>query len=166
MKVRPTRPALDMTRLEFLTRTVRGKVSLLMVLLALAACATSSEMGPPAVVEAFYKAASEGNYEEVKQYYSRAPLLIEGILLGPRVWRPKDIYVEAPPGDPKGILDHYTRAGTLVRIEIQHVKILGDWAACRVRKHLKDGSTQPAIVELVRDRADGKWKISWSTSTL
>lgn len=153
-------------RLQFSTLMMRWKASLLMALVLLAACAIPIEKGPPAVVEGFYKAAIEGKYEEVKQYYSRDPLLIEGVLLGPPVWRPKDIFLEAPSGDPKAILDQYTRTGTLARVEIQHVKILGDWAACRVRKHFKDGSTQSAIIELIRDRADGNWKISWSTSTL
>lgn len=159
-------PGSEGERLRFSVLMIQWRASLLMALVFLAACAVPIEKGPPAVVEGFYKAASEGNYEDVKQYYSRDPLLIEGILLGPPVWRPKDIFLQAPSGDPKTILDQYTRGGTLTRIEIQHVKILGDWASCRLRKHFKDGSSQPAIIELIRDRADGRWKISWSTSTL
>lgn len=66
----------------------------------------------------------------------------------------------------KAALDQYIGHGTPMRVEIQTGRINADTATYRISKHFKDVSMQPAIVELFRDRIDGKWKTAWASPTL
>jgi hypothetical protein len=72
----------------------------------------------------------------------------------------------APSADLPAVLQQYTRGGTLARVEIRRMRVMGDTASCRVRKYFKDGTTQDVTVELFRDRQQGQWKIAWSGSPL
>lgn len=140
--------------------------SWLMGVIVTASCASPMHLGPPAVIEAFYKAATEGNYNEAKQYFSPTPVLIEGKILEPLTGTSRNILLEAPRGEPKALLDKYTRSGALASVVVEGVTIMGDTASCRVQKEFKDGTRQHLTIELVRHREDGKWKIVWATSSL
>jgi hypothetical protein len=125
-------------------------------------CATTVQT-PTAVVEAFYQAPNEGQYDEAKRLSLPAPMIIERVpvIASSQV----DLVYRDPFGaDFQATIDAYTRKRTLSRVEIQQVMVNGDIATCRIRKEFKDGSSQQAIVELFRDRADQSWKISWSSS--
>jgi hypothetical protein len=145
-------------------RAIPTLMSVLALGLVTAACATT-DREPLAVVEAFYLAANAGQYEEAKRLSLPAPLIIERV---PVISSSEvDLIIRDPfAGDFQGTIDRYTRDRTLTKVEIQQVRVNGDIATCRVRKEFKDGSSQPAIVELFRDRADQRWKISWSSSML
>ena len=107
---------------------------------------------PADIVEAFYDAANRGNYEEAKQFFSQ-----EGIsnLEGP---------LGALAGGLKGIMDGYTRNGTLMGVEVGAVTVRGEGASCTVEKRFQDGSTEALPVEFINE--NGHWKIAWSTPTL
>jgi hypothetical protein len=137
----------------------------LLSLLLLSACA-STHKSPPIVIQSFYAAANAGHYDEAAQYYSRELQIIEGIVLGNPLDHPETVFLEPPVDDPKPDLDAFTKNGTLVEVRIDNGIVEGDTATYRVTKRFKDGSTKPAIVELIRDRASGDWKIAWATSTL
>lgn len=126
------------------------------------ACATTAQT-PTAVVETFYRAANEGQYDEAKRLSLPAPLIIERVpVIGSSQ---ADLVYRDPFGaDFQATIDAYTRNRTLSGVEIQRCTVNGDIATCRIRKEFKDGSSQPAIVELFRDRADQIWKMSLSSS--
>ena len=114
---------------------------------AAAGCSSESQGQPADVIEAFYDAANKGNYEEARQYLSETVL---GNLASPDA---------AKAGGLKGVLDKYTRNGTLVDVEVGEVTLDDDGASCTVRKRFQDGSTKEFPVLLVDE--DGQWKISW-----
>lgn len=145
----------------------RYRTLLLLLPFGLAACATPMEKEPSLVVESFYRAASEGKYEEVRRLYARQPVIIEDTVWGNGTEPIKTSILLAPSSDElQTVMNAYTRNGTLIRVEIREVRVFGDTASCRVRKHFKDGATEDVTVELFRDRQDGKWKIAWGSSTL
>lgn len=139
---------------------------LCVVPLGLVACATPMEREPSLVVEAFYKAAGEGNLEELRRLYARQPVIVEDTVWSNGIMPIKTEILLAPSDALEAVINTYTRNGTLTRVEIQRVRVMGDTASCRVRKYFKDGSTEDVTVELFRDRQQGKWKISWSSSAL
>lgn len=115
-------------------------------------CDAPSGSSPREVIDAFYDAANKGEYEEAKQYLSREGLrYIEGA-------------VGALAGGWKGILDGYTRDGTLAQVDVSEVTVRGEGASLTVTKRFEDGTTEELPIEFVKE--DGKWKISWSTPTL
>jgi hypothetical protein len=145
-------------------KEIPTQMSALAIGLITAACATV-DREPPAVVEAFYQAANAGQYEEAKRLSLPALLIIERapVISSSEV----DLVVHDPfAGNFQDTIDRYTRNRSLTKVEIQQVAVHGDIAICRVRKEFKDGSSQPAVVELFRDRVDQRWKISWSSSML
>jgi hypothetical protein len=139
---------------------------LFLLSLGLVACATSMGKEPSLAVESFYKAASEGNFEELRRLYARQPVIIEDTVWSNGIVPIKTAILLAPSDDLPAVINTYTRNGTLTRVEIRHVRVMGDTASCRVRKYFKDGSTEDVTVELFRERQDGQWKIAWGSSTL
>jgi len=139
---------------------------LFLLSLGLVACATSMEKESSLAVESFYKAASEGNFEELRRLYARQPVIIEDTVWSNGTVPIKTTILLAPSDDLPAVINKYTRNGTLTRVEIRRVRVMGDTASCRVRKYFKDGSTEDVTVELFRDRVQGQWKISWSSSPL
>ncbi len=115
-------------------------------------CNAGSGSDPREVIKAFYDAANQGKYEQAKQYLSQEGIRnVEGTLGSlAGVW--------------KGILDRYTRNGTLTQVDVSEVNVRGEGASLRVTKRFQDGTTQELPIEFIKE--DGKWKISWSTPTL
>ena len=131
-------------------------VSIVMAMVLLVACngasGPSSGSSPEEVIKAFYKAANDGKYEDAKQYLSEQSLrTVEGPL-------------GALLGGWKGIVDNYTRDGTLDRVGVSDVNVRGDGASCTVIKHFRGGSTERLDIDFIREA--GIWKIAFSTPTL
>ena len=115
-------------------------------------CNAGSASDPPEVIKAFYDAANQGKYEQAKKYVSQEVIRnVEGPL-------------GALHGGWKGILDGYTRDGTLTQVDVTEVNVRGQGASLRVTKHFQDGATEELPIEFIQE--DGKWKIAWSTPTL
>lgn len=142
------------------------RLSMLAILVLNVACASPVQMGPQAVIEEFYRAASEGRYDDATRYFSSKPVLIEGKILDPLSGTSKDLLLMAPGGEPRAVLDHYAQNGTLATVVVEQMTLMGDTASCRVRKRFKDGTTQDRTIELFRSRRDGQWKIVWENSNL
>ncbi len=145
----------------------RGRrARLLLVPFVLSACTTLMDRGPSVVVEAFYRAANEGNVEAVQRLYARQPVIVEDTVWSNGSVPMPTAVIRAPSHDLEAVLNASTRNRTLTGAEILELRVMGDTAACRVRKHFKDGAVQDVTVELFRDRQQGQWKISWSSSLL
>jgi hypothetical protein len=142
------------------------RLSLALLSFVLTACATPMDRGPAAVVESFYRAASEGNVAEMQRLYARQPVIIEDTVWSNGAVPIPTVILLAPSDDLSTVMKTYTRNGTLTRAEVLSVRVMGDTASCRVRKHFEDGAVQDVTVELFRDRAQGQWKVSWSSSLL
>lgn len=127
-------------------------VLLCLLVLGFSATCRAQPANPEDVLKAFYRAANAGKYEEAKQYLSAEAIRHAEGSLG------------ALAGGWKGIMDRYTRNGTLEKVEVYDLSMRGDGASCRVKKHFKDKSIQELPVEFIKEQ--GKWKIAWSTPTL
>lgn len=147
-----------------MTSPDHSRLILFLAPFVLAACATSGS--PQAVVESFYRAASEGNVEEVRRLYAKQPVIVEDTVWSNGSVPMATAVMRAPSHDLATVLNGYTRNGTLTRVEILDVRVMGDTASCRVRKHFKDGATQEVSLELFRDRQQSDWKVSWSSLPL
>ena len=131
-------------------------MSTFVLLVSAASCGSGSALGtdgtPEEVIQGFYAAANDGDYELTKQYASAEALVnVEGPL-------------GALAGGWESIVDGYTRNGTIDEVNVGEVAVRGDRASTTIVKHFTNGDSQELQIEFIRE--DNAWKIDWSTLTL
>jgi hypothetical protein len=107
---------------------------------------TPFQKSPGDIVKAFYAAANEGRYTDVRALFSE----------GGKKLLDSDLAQLA--GGIKGICDKGTKNGTVTKVEIVSQSIRGEGATVVANVFYKDGSTNNDTSSLILE--NGSWKLT------
>ena len=123
--------------------------ALLAICASLVACKGTSpfQKSPGDVVKAFYAAANEGRYSDVRAYFSE----------GGKKLLDSDMALLA--GGTKGLCDKATKDGTIARVDIIKIDMRGEGATVIDNIIYKDGSTKNDDSNQL-GLENGSWKLT------